>query len=164
MDTLNAIAARHSTREYTAQPVAREIVQRIVEAGLLAPTARNEQPWDFVIVTDAAMRQRIADLTDHGRFIARAPACVAVFCKDVKYYLEDGCAATQNILLAATDFGVQSCWIAGDKKPYGAEVAQMLSVPTGHRLISLITLGYGAVPGRSPDRRAAGQVLHWEHF
>ena len=164
MDTLSAIAVRHSTREYKAQPVPREIVQRIVEAGLRAPTARNEQPWEFIIVTDAAMRKLIAELTDHGRFIAQAPACVAVFCKDVKYYLEDGCAATQNILLAATDLGVQSCWIAGDKKPYGAQVAQMLKTPAGHRLISLLTLGYGAIPGRSPDRRDPKQVIHWEQF
>ena len=62
---------------------------------------KNIQPWHFIVVTDKERRKHIADLTDYGKFIEQAPVCIAVFCEDTKYYLEDGSAATQNILLAA---------------------------------------------------------------
>ncbi len=164
MDALAAIAARHSTRVYADQPVDREIVEKIVLAGLQAPTARNVQPWEFVVVTAAETRRQIAALAEHGRFIAQAPACVAVFCRDTKYYLEDGCAATENILVAAASLGVQSCWVAGDKKPYGREVGMLLGVPEDCKLVALVALGYQAVAGRQPKRRDLSRVLHWECF
>ncbi len=164
MDTFEAIAARHSTREYTDRPVPREIMEKIIDAGRRAPTARNEQPWEFVVVMDAAMRRRIADMTDYGRFIAQAPVCVAVFCRDGKYYLEDGCAATTQILLAAAALGVQSCWVAGDKKGYCATMAEMLGLPPGHKLIALLAMGYAKTPGRQKPRRELPSVLHWERF
>jgi nitroreductase len=164
METLAAIAMRHSTREFLGKPIPRDVIEKIIDAGSQAPTARNEQPWEFVVVTDAGMRKQIGELTDYGKFIVGAPVCVAVFCKDTKYYLEDGCAATENILLAATALGVQSCWVAGDKKAFCPRIAQMLKVPGGYKLISLLAMGYEATPGRQKARRGIGQVLHWEQF
>ncbi len=165
MDTLTAIQTRYSTRQYLPdRPVPREVIEQIIDAGQRAPTARNVQPWDFVVVTDRALRQRIAELAEFGRFIAQAPACIVVLCKETKYYLEDGCAAVENILLAATALGVQSCWVAGDKKPYAPQIAQMVGAPETHKLIALIPIGYAAVPGRQPPRRKLSQVLHWERF
>ncbi len=110
------------------------------------------------------MRRQIATLADYGKFIATCPACVAVFCRDTKYYLEDGCAATENILLAATALGIQSCWVAGDKKPYGEAIRQLLGVPAGHKLISLLALGYAASPSGPTPKRDLNKVLHWEKF
>ena len=105
----------------------------------------NLQPWQFVVVTDKSMRAKIAHLTDYGKFIAGAPACIAVFCQDTKYYLEDGSAAVENILLAATALGLGSCWVAGDKKPYAEEVANLLGVPRKYKLIALISLVVASV-------------------
>ena len=164
MDALTAIAERHSTRKFTSNPVPQSILEQIVDAGRLAPTAMNEQPWAFVVVTDGSTRQRLADLTDYGRFIADAGACVAVFCRDTKYYLEDGCAATANILVAATALGVQSCWVAGDKKAYARRVAELLGVPAEYKLIALLALGYAAAPGGPRSKRRLDEVLHWETF
>ena len=165
MDTLTAIQTRYSARQFLpGKSVPRELIEQIVDAGQRAPTARNVQPWDFIVVTDPAMRQRIAGIAEFGRFIAQAPVCVVVFCKDTKYYLEDGCAAVENILLAATALGVQSCWVAGDKKPYASQIAQMLGAPDTHKLIAMIPLGYVSAPGRQPQRKQLSQVLHWERF
>ena len=164
MDTLAVIAARYSTRVFAAKPLPKETIEKIVDAGRRAPTARNVQPWEFVVVTGAEMRKKIADLTDYGKFIAQAPACIAVFCKDTKYYLEDGCAATVNILLAATALGAQSCWVAGDKKPYCGAVGQLLDVPSVYKLISLIALGHADRPGKPTPKRELREVLHWEKF
>lgn len=163
MDALEALRTRRSVRVYAERPVARELIESIVDCGRLAATARNEQPWAFVVVTDAAMRRRVAGLTDHGRFIADAPVCIAVFCRDGKYYLEDGCAATQNMLVAARAHGLGSCWVAGDKKEYVGSVRDLLGVPKDYRLVSLVTVGYpAAVP--QPVKRPLDEVLHWERF
>jgi nitroreductase len=164
MDALTAIASRWSTRVFAAKPLSRDVIEKIVDAGRRAPTARNVQPWEFVVVTGAEARRKIADLCDYGKFIAKAPACIAVFCQETKYYLEDGCAAAENILIAATALGVASCWVAGDKKPYCGAIAQLLDVPSGYKLICLIALGHADSPGKPTPKRELQQVLHWEKF
>ncbi|MCS7253186.1 MAG: nitroreductase family protein [Armatimonadota bacterium] len=164
MDAIEAMKSRRSIRSFKSDPIPREIIEDIIDCARLAPTALNYQPWEFVIVTDAQMRKRIADETDYGKFIAQAPVCVAVFCKDVKYYLEDGSAATQNILLAAHAHGLGACWVAGDKKPYANRIAELLGVPSGYKLVSLIPIGYPAEqPGRISKRKLK-EVIHWEKF
>jgi nitroreductase len=129
----------------------------------MAATARNVQPWEFVVVTDAVMRRRIALESVTGPFIADAPVCVVVLCQDTKYYLEDGCAATQNLLVAARAHGLGACWVAGDKKPCADTVPAMVGAPEGYRLVSLVAFGYSdAEP--SAKKRPLGEVLHWERF
>ena len=164
MDTIEAIRTRRSTRKFLSDTLPREVLEQIVDAARLAPTARNEQPWEFVVITDPTMLKEIGALADHGPFIAEASACIAVFCRESKYYLEDGCAATENILLAATALGVDSCWVAGDKKDYCSKVAEMLGMPADQKLISLNALGYRAAGPKNPPKRELADVLHWDKY
>ena len=164
MDALEALRGRRSVRAYDAQsPVTREEILEIVDCGRLAATARNLQPWEFIVVTNPAMRASLASLAVNGPFIADAPVCIAVVCAEGNYYLEDGAAATQNMLVAAHALGLGACWVAGDRKPYAAAVAEMLGVPRTHRLISLVAVGH-AVSVPHPAKRDLGDVLHWEDF
>jgi len=163
MDAIEALKTRRSIRRYEAKPVARETLQEIVDCGRLAATARGEEPWEFVVVTDEAMRRRLAGLCDYGRFIADAPACIVTFCRDTKYYLEDGSAATQNMLVAAHALGLGACWIAGDKKGYAAEIAGLLGVPATHKLVSLMSVGHTSDRPRK-EKRPLDEVLHWDKF
>lgn len=141
----------------------KEILADLVDCGRLAATARGEQPWEFVVVTEPATLKWVAETTDYGKFIASAAACIAVICRDGKYYLEDGSAASQNILVAARAHGLGSCWVAGDKKPYAPDICRKLGAPEGYRLVSLLAIGY---PGENPQRkkRPLEEVLHWEKF
>ncbi|MBP7216834.1 MAG: nitroreductase family protein [Candidatus Omnitrophica bacterium] len=166
MESLDFIKKRRSIREFSVDAISRELLEAIVEAASFAPSARNVQPWEFVVVTDLAMLQDLGDLIENARFLAHAKACIAVYCKDTKYYLEDGCAATQNILLAATAFKIGSCWIAGDKKPYAAQVSSMLKVPDSFHLVSLVALGYPyEYDGlKLATKRSIYEILHWERF
>ncbi len=160
---LALLKERTSVRRYTERPVEREKLEQLIDAARFAPTARNEQPWEFVVVTRKEGLQKLADLTDHGRFIAGAGACIAVFCRETKYYLEDVSAATTYLLLAAEALGLGACWIAGDKKEYAQEVQRLLGVPDGYKLVSLISLGYPAE--RNPkEKRPVASMLHWEEF
>ena len=163
MDALEALRTRRCVRVFRPDPVAREVIEGIVDCGRLAASANNLQPCDFVVVTDPARRQALADLTDWGKFIAVAPVCVAVFCRDVKYSLEDGAAATENLLVAARAHGLGACWVAGDKKAYAESVRQLLGAPAGTKLMSLVPIGH-PVEIPQPEKRPLADVLHWEQF
>ncbi len=163
MDAIDALKTRRSVRAYQPHPAPRQVLADLVDCGRLAASAINIQPWEFVVVTSQETRQAIADLTDHGRFIAQAAACIGVLSRPVKYYLEDGSAATENILLAAHAHGLGACWVAGDKKPYADAIRKLLGAPDGFNLVSLIAVGY---PGEQPvrEKRPLDDVLHWEKY
>ena len=161
MDVFEAIAARRSVRKFKPDPVARDLLTRIVDAGRLAPTAHNDQAWEFVVVTDEARRRQLAELAEYGKFIADAPACIVVLSRVTNHYLEDGSGATTNMLIAAAGLGLGACWVAGDGKPYGPQVVSLCGGPPDMKLVSLIAVGYAAeVP--SPKKRTLDDVLHWE--
>jgi nitroreductase len=164
METLEAIRQRRSVRQFRSDPLDRGLLEKLVDCGRLAPTARAEEPWEFVVVTNESVKATIARTTDHGKFIAEAPACIAVFCKDTKYYLEDGCAATENTLLAAADLGLGACWVAGDKKDYADAIRRMLEVPEVYRLVSLLAVGHPSDDRPPKHKRPLEEVLHWEKF
>lgn len=163
MDALEALKTRRSIRKYKPDPVPRKLLEEVLDCARLAATARNEQPWEFVVVGDAGMRGRIAELAEYGKFIATSPICVVVLCKDTKYYLEDGSAAIQNLLVAAHALGLGSCWVAGDKKPYADQIRQLTGAPAGCRLVGLVALGFPAEQPR-PRKRELSSVAHWEKF
>jgi len=166
MDLSDAIKKRRSVRVFRDKAIIKEYLERIVDAGRFAATARNIQPWEFVAVTDKEALKRLADLAENGRFLAQAQACIAVFSQDTKYYLEDGSAATQNMLLAATALGIGSCWVAGDKKPYCGQVSALLGAPPGLKLVSMVALGYPQDDRafHVAEKRRLKDLIHWEKF
>ena len=164
MDALEALYKRRSVRRFKPDPVEKAEIEKIVDAGRLAATANNLQPWEFVVVMEETMRKKLAGIADYGKFIAQAPVCVVTFCKDTKYFLEDGSAATQNMLVAARSLNLGSCWVAGDKKGYAEEIRALLGVPRGHKLISLIAVGHPAEFPSGTNKRPLKEVLHWERY
>ena len=165
MDALRALKERRSVRSFTSEPVAQDVVEELIDCARFAPTARNVQPWQFVVVTDGARRRELADMAANGKFIADAPVCIAVFCEDTtKYFLEDGSAATTVLLLAAHAVGLGSCWVAGDKKPYADQVRRLLDVPDGYRLVALVALGYPDDDAPRKGKRPLSEVIHWENW
>ena len=137
------IKSRRSVRSYTNAPVENEVIRETLECARLAPTAMNLQPWLFGAVREKETLKTLADITDHGKFIDGAAVCFAVFGeKNAKYYLEDCCAATENMIICLQGYGIGTCWIAGDKKEYAEPVRTLLNVPDHYTLVSLIAAGY----------------------
>ena len=163
MDAIEVLKTRRSVRTYTREPVPKSALEDIVDCARLAATARNEQPWEFIVITDQKIRERLGKLATNGPFIAEAPACIVTLCRDGTYYLEDGSAATQNILLAARALGLGSCWVAGDKKPYAQAVLELIGAPPGYKLVSLVALGHTTTTPKA-SKRALNEVIHWEKF
>ncbi|MCK4993478.1 MAG: nitroreductase family protein [Candidatus Omnitrophica bacterium] len=164
MEFFDCVCRRVSVRQYKDQEIDRELLERLVDAGRRAPTARAKEPWEFVAITDKGVLKKISCVAENGKFIENAAAAIVIFCAPTKYYLEDGCSATENILLAATDAGVGACWIAGDKKEYAKVIAVLLNAPAGLALVSIISLGVPKSIKDQVKKRSLEQVLHWENF
>jgi nitroreductase len=164
MQTQQALKSRRSIRYFNLQPLSSSTIEKLIDCARFAPTARNIQPWEFVVVTKKPTLEALGVLMENGRFISQSCCSIAIFCRDTKYYLEDGCAATENILIAATDLGLGSCWVAGDKKEYAPKVKELLSVPEDLKLVSLIALGYFDTATATVPKRSVKEVLHWEKF
>jgi nitroreductase len=162
--SLEFFERRRSIRKFKAKPVSDEDIRKVLYAASLAPTARNVQPWEFIVVKDEALRRDMARLAwKNGPFIAEAPVCVVVVSQKTKYYLEDASAATTQALLCAAALGLGACWVAGDKKDYRARIEKLLGVPSDYRLVSLIALGV-ADESPSPQKRDIGELIHSERF
>ena len=144
METLDSIKKRASVREYQSKPIPKNLLKQLVDAGRRAPTAMSVEPWEFLVVTHRETIKKLGKAVSPCDFVGQAVACIAVYCKDTKYFLEDGCAATQNILLAAADRGLGACWIAGEREPWGKEISTILKAPSELKLVSMVSVGWPA--------------------
>ena len=161
MDALEAIRKRRSVRKYTGEPIPREDLEKIVDAGRLAATGSNQQPWDFVVVTD---REMIDQLKVAAGWMDKAGAIVAVVMDpSSRWWLEDGAAAVENMLIASTALGYGSCWLEGYTLPREEEFKKLLAIPEKKRLLTLVPIG---VPAEWPtkEKKALEEVLHWERY
>ena len=160
-EAIQVIKTRRSVRKFQARAVSEDIIKDILDCARLAPTARNLQPWLFGAVTESHLKKQLAELTDHGRFIKDCAVCFVVFADaNQKYFLEDGCAATENILLACAAHGIGSCWVAGHKKGYAEDIQNLLGVPKPFTLISLIAAGYSEQKP-SPNKKPLSETTFY---
>ena len=161
MEALEAIRKRRSVRKFTGEPIPGEELEKIVDAGRLAATGSNRQPWDFVVVTDREMLDR---LTVVGKWMKKAAAIIAVVLDPAsRWWLEDGSAAIENMLIASTALGYGSCWVEGDSLPHEEELKILLGVPKGKRLLALIPVGV-PVDWPTVEKRPLESVLHWQKY
>ncbi len=161
MDALEAIRRRRTVRNFTGATIPRADLETIVDAGRLAASGYNRQPWDFVVITDQGMIDR---LKIAAQWMERAAAIIAVVLDPTtKYWLEDGSAAVQNMLVAATALGYGACWLEGYTLPLEGQFKELLGVPADKRLLTLVPLG---VPAEWPtkEKKSLEQVIHWERW
>jgi nitroreductase len=163
MDAIEAIKSRTSVRKYLEREIPKELLEELVDCGRLAPSGNNRQPWTFVVVTDRGLLGRIAEATEWGKFIAKAGACIAVFCSEGSTMLEDACAATESIIVAASSLGIGSCWVNSFRKAHSKGVEAMLSCPPDLELVVLLSLGYPAEAARRPKKELA-EIIRWNGF
>lgn len=162
-NAIEVLRERRSIRTYSGQPVEKAVIEEIVDCARLAPTAMNDQPWDFVVVTERAELERIPPMLGHAEYVAKAAFAVLVLARATNYAVEDCCAATENLLIAAAAHGIGSCWVAGTKQPYGPAVVKAFGAPEDRQLIAIVSFGY---PAEEPqvEKRPLADVLHWERF
>ncbi|MDR0891138.1 MAG: nitroreductase family protein [Mediterranea sp.] len=177
-DFLQLVAARQSDRAYdTSRAVEAEKLERILEAGRLAPSACNAQPWKFVVVTDPALAAKVGHATaglGMNKFAKDAPVHILVVeesanitsllgskVKNKHFPLIDIGIATAHLTLAAENEGLGSCILGWfDEK----KIKQYLGIPDSKRLLLDITIGYPAKGKRKKIRKAAEKVISYNHY
>ncbi|KLO39587.1 nitroreductase family protein [Mycobacterium nebraskense] len=167
MEAWDAIRARRNVRQYRPEPVSEDDLNRIVEAGWRAPSAKNRQPWDFVIVTDRVQLQDLSTVWQGAGHIAAAAAAIAIVVPvppDERRLVTDNYdvgQATMAMMIAATDLGIGTGHSSvGDQEKARA----ILGVPEDRLVAFLLGVGYPAdrplTPIRKPNRRPFAEVVH----
>ena len=158
METLEAIRTRRSIRKFKSSPVPDELVNKLLEAAMYAPSARDTQSWQFIVVTEKEILHKIPGIHPHANMVYEAPLAVLI-CGDtflesiVEYNAVNCSAATQNLLLAAHDFGLGGVWLGiyprmERIKPF----VQMFGLPENIIPISLVAVGYPDETRDTPAR------------
>ena len=146
--SLDLILARRSIRRYTGEPVSEGAERQILEAAMAAPSARNLKPWHFIVVRERERLDRLAEAHPFAAMLREASLCIAVLCDpeiNGDYWVLDGSAATENILLAATALGLGSCWLGvHPRAERKAALREILRVPESMEILSLVALGHPA--------------------
>jgi len=163
MDVIEGIHTRRSIRRYTDEPVERNRLLEIIQAGMWAPSGLNNQPWRFVIITKEAVRMELAGLTKYHRIVENAPACIAVFVdRDAMYNeLKDHQAigaCIQNMLLAAHATGLGAVWL-GEILNRADDVRRLLGLHERFELMAVVAVGHPAERGRPPARKDISELL-----
>ena len=207
MEVQTAIRTRRSVRRYQNTPVPKELVQELLEAANLAPSATNRQPWEFVVVNRSylnrledtlkeAFRERVAGVSEEGmrraiadlslpeeesgdrlmalgtfyRTLGGAPVAVGVCLPresdpwTSRNNISDSAAAIQNLLLAAWDKGLGTCWMTGPLKARAAAIAAFLTIPPDRELVAIVTLGYPDHQPLMPPKKDVVQKIRWIGF
>jgi Nitroreductase len=162
MDILELIKTRRSIRKYKPDPVSEEEIGKILEAGRWAPSADNSQPWRFIILRSREVRKKLADTLTWGRFLSQAPLGIAVTVnpRASNHPVEDGAAATQNMLLEAHSLGLGACWVGTYGSGNEESAKKVLNVPEHERLLSVIAIGHPAESRQKDEERTKRANFH----
>ena len=170
MNARTLFERRFSCRSFDTTPLDRETVEAVLEAARWAPNGGNLQPWRFVVVLDSIRRRALAGAAYGQGFLAQAPVVITVCAVPDEsatkygprgrelYCLQDTAAAAQNILLAATNRGLGSCWVGAFDE---AAVARVLESPRNWRPVALIALGQPAETEPQRTRRPLSEITQW---
>jgi nitroreductase len=173
MDTMQTILERVSYRgKYLSRPVPRADLERILEAGLAAPSGCNQQTTSLIAVDDPALLSRLfAVITPAQGETAPAMICVLarrlIAYRDRSFFIQDYAAAIENILLAIVALGYQSCWVEGhitDADHLGRKMAEILGVPDDCELVCMLPIGVAADALRHVNKKPFAQRAWFNGF
>jgi nitroreductase len=176
---LELISGRQSDRKYHEKPVEKEKLERIIEAGRIAPSACNAQPWKFIVVNDHALIKKIATaasakLLGMNSFAGQAPVHIIVVrekpnfsskvggtIKNKDYSLIDIGIASENICMQAEAEGLGSCMLGWFDEQ---QLKKILSIPKSRRVELIITIGYPSGNKREKKRKPAAEVVSYNKY
>ncbi|MHB1416149.1 MAG: nitroreductase family protein [Chloroflexota bacterium] len=163
---LEAIAKRRSVRRYTSQALTDEEVHTLLEAAMSAPSANDSRPWEFIVVTDPALRKQLSQTHQWSTMAADAPV-VFVMCGDERrsiHWVEDASAATENLLIQAATMGLGGVWVAlYPRQEREQKVRAALGIPDEIRPLCLVPVGHPA-SSPSPRTRYEERFVHHDRF
>jgi len=169
MDVIEAIHTRRSVRKYLDQPVPEELIERLLAAAMMAPSARNSQPWQFVVVTERQLLREVARINPNAHMARHAPLGILI-CGDLElekspgYWVVDCAAAAENMLLAAHGLGLGAVWTGVYPRQQRMDGFRgLLRLPENIQPHSFIVVGY---PAEQPtaEPRFRRERIHWNRW
>jgi len=165
LELLDVIKKRRSIRKYRKDPVPDEIISQVLEAGRLAPSGSNRQPWHFIVVKDEETKKKMG----LHQWAEEAPVII-VCCIDPeegRWHLIDGSIAFEHIILTATNFGIGTCWMGRYLENLGEtdeRIKKVLGIPEHIRVLAVTPLGYPDENPESIKRKTLDEIVHYEKF
>lgn len=169
-DVLDLILSRRSVRKYQDKAVSREILTDLLKAAMAAPSACNNQPWEFVAVDDPQIMQELRSNLSHGPY--NAPAAIAVLYNDKignnprcnSFWEQDLSAAVENILIAAAGMGLGSVWLGTHPKVDTIlKVQHILKIPSDVIPLAILYVGYPETQPE-PNTKYIETRVHWNQY
>ncbi len=173
METIDCIKSRASVRSFRPDDIQDTAVDEMIDAAMQAPCAGNIQEWKFVVVRNNANKKGLAKAAFEQKMISDAPVVIVV-CADMKeignaygergenvFSIQDAATAAENLMLAAWDKGIGSCWIGSFNEK---AVKDVLVLPSHVRPMTIIPLGYPVTKPKKPGRKHPGDVVHRDFY
>jgi nitroreductase len=173
VDVQEAIKGRRSVRSFIKKSVSSKLVEELIAAACMAPSAGNIQPWEFVVVRKEEIKKKLAEAALGQSFVEDAPVVIAVCANQERssqrynlrgktlYCIQDTAAATQNILLAAYSYGLGTCWIGAFEED---QVRAVLKIPPRTRPVAIVPVGYPAESTSLRRKRPISEIVHYETY
>lgn len=169
MDVFETIKTRRSIRNFTDQPVSAELIQHVLQAAMLAPSAGNQQPWHFIVATNRATLDQVPGFHPYCKMITKAPVAI-VICGEPEgkkwptFWVQDCSAATQNLLLAARGLGLGTVW-AGvfPEEDRMAGARKIFNIPESVMPFAIIPIGWPDGEFKEVERYNA-ELIHTEKW
>ncbi len=171
MGVLDVIRKRKSVRKYKSDPIPEDVLLRVLEAARLAPSAKNLQPWKFIIIKDEKIKEQLVEACLNQRFIAEAPIVIAAcgfpdncYTKQGRYMKSwsiDVAIALEHLILQAAEEGLGTCWIGAFEE---REVKKILGVPENVRVVGLTPLGYPAQEPKDRGRKKLEEIISYDKY
>ena len=168
---MDAIFKRRSIRKYTSEPVSEEMVEKVLRAGMAAPTAGNAQEWEFILFENSVIKQKVKEVHEYATALDTAPIGILV-CADLErevypgegWWIQDMSAVMQNMLIAAAELGLGSLWLGiYPREERVAGMKELFGLPEHVMPLGIITLGY-AVKEKDAIERYDVSRVHWENY
>lgn len=161
MEFMDVVKKRRSIRRYKPDPVPENILKQILETARLAPSGSHLQPWHFIVVKDSETKRKL----DISSWAAEAPI-VIVGCTDPetssRWHVVDLTIAFEHIVLAATNFGLGTCWIG--KLGFDETIKEVLDIPSHMKVVAVTPLGYSDETPTPKARKSLSEIFHYEKF
>ncbi len=171
MEYYDVILARKSVRKYDPEPIPEKTLKKILEAGRIAPSAKNIQPWRFIVVKDPEMKKKVAEACNNQLFMAAADVIVCgCGLEKIAYgrmgghlnsYPIDLAIALDHMILAATSEGLGTCWIGAFNEE---AVKQALGIPQDVRVVALTPIGYPAERAKERPRKDLKEIVSYDKY
>jgi nitroreductase len=173
LDALRVMRERKCARGFLPNEVEDKKLKKILEAAIQAPSAGNLQSWEFIVVKDSDLKQKLVSAAQGQAFVGEAPVVIVVCANEERaasryadrgkelYCIQDCAAATENMLIAAQALGMSGCWVGAFDEE---KIRALFSLPGEIRPLAIVPIGYQSISTAKPQRLPLKDVVHFDSF